>query len=320
MKQEDLLERVIIVPWNGYVNRLQAWASASILAERLGAELKVAWETEQVAPAPASTLFSHALMERLFVSVDDVTQQLGQAHTAMPRYLTVDQDQGIAFLAGHDRGEQHFMNELHQVLKATPDVTTLVIVAGGKFHLPHETDFTAKRKHFYNEIAWHPDINDRLTAAQSTDPSYLGVHIRQTDRCREAPTSRAIERAVQALAELSGVTDVFLAGDTAGARQQWCDRLTRLGFSIWMSDAGSFNREESASARDAIVDWLLLGRSEAIIYSAQSSFGQEAAVMTTRPELCRGLQANWTVRGFRDAKRISRSAVKAATGRRSSEQ
>ena len=319
MKQEGLLERVIIVPWNGYVNRLQAWASASILAERLGADLRVAWETERVAPASASTLFSDSLLERSFVPVDDVTHVLGQAHNAMPRYLTVNQDQGTAFLAGHDRGEQHFMDQLLQVLQVSTAVSTLVIVAGGKFHLPHETDFTKKRKDFYHQIAWHPDINDRLTAAQATGAAYLGVHIRQTDRSREAPTPRAMQRAVQELAEQSGLTDVFLAGDTASARNRWRDQLARLGFSSWMSNASSFNREESASARDAIVDWLLLGRSEAIIYSAQSSFGQEAAIMTTRPELCQSLQANWTVRSFRDAKRISQSAVRAIAGGRSSE-
>ena len=319
MKQEGLLERVIIVPWNGYVNRLQAWASASILAERLGADLRVAWETERVAPASASTLFSDSLLERSFVPVDDVTHVLGQAHNAMPRYLTVNQDQGTAFLAGHDRGEQHFMDQLLQVLQVSTAVSTLVIVAGGKFHLPHETDFTKKRKDFYHQIAWHPDINDRLTAAQATGAAYLGVHIRQTDRSREAPTPRAMQRAVQELAEHSGVTNVFLAGDTASARNRWQDQLARLGFSSWVSDAGSFNREESASARDAIIDWLLLGRSEAIVYSAQSSFGQEAAIMTTRPEWCRGLQAPRIVQGFRDAKRISRSAVTALVGRRSSE-
>lgn len=319
MKQEGLLERVIIVPWNGYVNRLQAWASASILAERLGADLKVAWETERVAPVPATTLFSHTLLERSFVPVDDVTQLLGQAHRAMPRYLTVNQDRGTAFLAGHDRGEQHFMDQLLQVLRTSSAVTTLVIIAGGKFHLPHETDFITKRKDFYNQIAWHPDINDRLNAAQSTGATYLGVHIRQTDRSREAPTPRAIQKAVQELAEKSGVTNVFLAGDTASARNRWRDQLARLGFSSWVSDASSFNREESASARDAIVDWLLLGRSQAIVYSAQSSFGQEAAVMTAHPEWCRGLQASWSLQVLRDAKRISRSGVRAIAGGRSSE-
>ena len=319
MKQAGLLERVIIVPWNGYVNRLQAWASASILAEQLGADLKVAWETERVAPVPASTLFSGSLMEQSFMSVNDVTQLLGQAHTSMPRYLSVDQDRGLAFLAGHDRGEQYFMDQLLQKLITSSAVTTLVIVAGGKFHLPRETDFTTKRADFYKSIAWHPDINERLNALQSSGASYLGVHIRQTDRSQEAPTPRAIQRAVQELAEQSGVTNVFLTGDTASARNRWRDELALLGLSSWVSDASSFNREESASARDAIVDWLLLGRSEAIIYSVQSSFGQEAAVMTTRPERCRGLQAPWILRVIRDAKRISRSGLTALAGGRSSE-
>lgn len=40
------LDRIVVVPRNGYVNRLQGWASAAILAAQLDASLHVLWEPE----------------------------------------------------------------------------------------------------------------------------------------------------------------------------------------------------------------------------------------------------------------------------------
>jgi len=319
MNRAGSLQQVVVVPWNGYVNRLQAWASASILAQRLGAELRVAWEAEPVAPASASTLFSPSLISESFVSLDYVSDLLGHPHSEMPRYLTINRGQGVAFLAGNDRGEQFFMDELLHELQTQPVISALVIVAGGKFHLPYEKEFMSKRRTFYQQVSWHSEIQDQYLDTRPPGAEYLGLHIRETDRSREAPTQRSLTRAVRRLAEELKIENILVTGDTDSARSQWFDELERLGLSPWVSAATNFNRGESQSARDAIADWLLLGRSEAIIYSAQSSFGQEAAIMTTCPEHCRGLQAPRATQRFRDVHRISGSAIRAISGGRSTQ-
>lgn len=319
MNQADSLRRVIIVPRNGYANRFQAWASAAILADRFGADLEVLWEPEQVAPTQASHLFASSFVQETFLSPHDLTDLLGRTHLEMPRYLHVDQDRGLIFLAGHDRGEQHFMSDLLRTLETTTGISSLVIMAGGQFHVPDETDFAAKRKAFYRQIQWHPEIEQRASDVQSIESPYLGLHIRETDRSREAPTPKSQEQALVQLATKSGTTHVFLTCDTASARSKWSGRLTRLGLKPWLSDASVFNREDVASSRDAIVDWLLLGQSDAIVYSGESSFGHEAAVMTKHPEWCQGLRASWTLRAFRDLQRFARSATKVVTSSSASE-
>jgi len=319
MNRVGSLQQVVVVPWNGYVNRLQAWASASILAQKLGAELRVAWEAEPVAPASASTLFSPSLISESFVSLDYVSDLLGRSHSEMPRYLTINKSKGVAFLAGHDRGEQYFMEELLHELQTQPAIATLVIVAGGKFYSPYDQEFTSKRRTFYQQVSWHSEIQDQYLNIRLPGAEYLGLHIRETDRSREAPTQRSLTRAVRHLAEELKIENILVTGDTDSARSRWFDELERLGLSPWVSAATNFNRGESESARDAIADWILLGRSEAIIYSAQSSFGQEAAIMTTYPEYCRGLQAPRATQRFRDVNRISISAVRAISGGRSTQ-
>ena len=313
------LQQVVVVPWNGYVNRLQAWASASILAQGLGTELRVAWETEPVAPADASTLFSPSLMSESFVSLDYVSDLLGRPHSEMPRYLTINKSNGVAFLAGHDRGEQYFMEELLHELQTQPGIVALVIVAGGKFRLPYEQEFTSKRRTFYRQVSWHSEIQNQRLNTRLPDTEYLGLHIRETDRSREAPTQRSLTRAVRHLAEELKIENILVTGDTDSARSRWFEDLERLGLSPWVSSATNFNRGESESARDAITDWTLLGRSEAIIYSAQSSFGQEAAIMTIYPEYCRGLHAPRATQRFRDMSRIARSAIRTISGGRSTQ-
>ena len=46
-----MVARVTVVPLSGYVNRLQAIASAALLADDLGAEWRVCWRTDAVAAA-----------------------------------------------------------------------------------------------------------------------------------------------------------------------------------------------------------------------------------------------------------------------------
>lgn len=103
---------------------------------------------------------------------------------------------------------------------------------------------------------------------------------------------------------------MFLSTDTDSARVEWVKRLKDLGLIAWMSDANTFDRQDYRSASDALVDWILLGRAEAIVYSSASSFGHEAAIMNEQPEWSRGLRAPALVRAFRDGKRLTGSALR----------
>jgi hypothetical protein len=272
------LTRVIVIPRNGYVNRLQAWASSAILAHDLGAELRVMWEPEAVAPAFAQDLFAPLLIRDRFVSVETITRVVGGRHSDLPRYLTRDLDRDVVILAGHDKGEQVFMDPLLEILDGPQCPSTLLIIAGGKFALPSTAHFRGRRGEFYRDIAWHSDIDTRVHRLLQNRDAYSGLHIRGTDRSRAAPTTRQVLNALRRLRDEGGSRSLFIAADTRQARQQWSSVTQNVGFQPWTADHDVRDRRERASGLDAIVDWLLLAASITSTYSQTSTFGEEAAV------------------------------------------
>lgn len=273
------MPRVLVIPVSGYINRLQAIASAALLAEDIGAELSICWIPDAVAPVPAERVLAESLCAGRLVDADEVRAMSGVDPQEVPRYLNGRGD--TITLAGHDRGEQAFMAELASMLTAQPP-EHLVIRAGGRYFLPlhgaTETSFRQRRHAFYRApiLATAIEVEADHQAAQH-DP-YIGLHLRYTDRAHQAPTSRAITRALRDVVERTGIRSVFIASDTAAARATWVERLQRKGLSPWIAAHESWDRAVAGSEFAAMVDWRLLTRAAGLVYFAESSFAVEAAV------------------------------------------
>lgn len=297
------LQRIIVVPRNGYANRLQAWASAAILGAELDVPVSVVWEPERIAPASADALFAPHRVTMSFIEAAELTAVLGRAHTDLPRSLHVDPDRRIVWLAGHDRGEQAFMEQLGWALADQSRPHTLVIIAGGHFHVPDATAFERQRQLFYGQLEWSEPIATRVSSLLADRGPYLGLHLRGTDRSRSAPTSRALHTAIDNLRYTTGLRALFIAADTAQTRHHWFTVAEQDGFAPWSSDSDAFDRTTEAAGLDALVDWILLGHAWAIAYSAESSFAHEAAVATGHRSECIALSASagrQRLRGVRD--------------------
>lgn len=309
------LERIVVVPRNGYANRLQAWASAAILGAELDVPVSVLWEPQSIAAAPAEVLFASSFVRRTFIDSQIVVDLLGASHESLPRYLHLDRDRGFVSLAGHDLGEQVFMERLAWDLADDSRPHTLVVVAGGKFHLPGAGDFVRQRRTFYSMLQWSPPIAQRVAELLAGQPPFLGLHIRQTDRATAAPTRRAIQSALDQLGAKTNVHSLFVAADTEQALRQWSTTVVQQGFSPWDSGTSTFDRAEAEAGVGALVDWIVLGRSRALVYSAASSFGEEAAVATGYSSDCLGLSASAARQRWRGLKAEARSAVSYPTRR-----
>lgn len=301
---------MIVVPRNGYVNRLQAWASAAILADSWNVPLDVLWEAEDVAPTALSDLMDVTRLESGVVTSSEVTEVLGSPHLQMPRYLSIDSHQRFAFLAGHDRGEQVFMEQLGATVTLEPSIKTVVIVAGGKFHLPEEVDFNSRRRAFYQELPWQPAIRTRVDHFVEQVPAYVGLHIRETDRSTDAPSRWTIDRSLRRISDATQIQDVFIAADTATARDRWSKRVSELGLTPWSESETVLDRKDPGAGQAAIADWLTLGNARGLVFSSASSFGQEAAVMCGAPELTYALRAGGTRRLLRSARQISGNGLR----------
>jgi len=277
------VQRVLVVPRNGYINRLQATASASILASRIGAELTVCWLPQEVAPDARESVFGPDNSLK-FMTESELTEILGFDLGSFPHYVNSHVVSGIGRVvtfAGHERGEQPLMAQLTQELQSS-DWDVLVIVAGGRFSIGVGSEsikwdsekFRIARKSWYQALKLAPEIENSVKSMPS-EP-FVGVHLRYSDRSHQAPSRSEIQRAVVSKCGQLGVSRIFLASDSLEQREYWQKLLPTLGITPWVLETENFS--ELAGAQLALVDWRVLGRSQALVYFAESSFGYEAAV------------------------------------------
>jgi hypothetical protein len=281
--------QVVVVPVNGYANRLQAMASSSSIAGQLGWDFRVCWEPELGCAAPADELFSQEFMTRHFISVDDFQSAFEHRPEGIPLWLTVRGSD--AYLRGHSRGEQVFMEDLAGLFQSSRAPRRLVIVAGGKFSLriaggSTDEPLSAKdawkaRMSFYRSISWSPAVTERVREGRANLPNvYVGLHIRSTDRSSQRPSLRKLKQRLRTAQVATGVNDVFLAADSEESLKRWQAILLEMGFHPYFLESNLGDRSKGAAAVAAISDFLLLGQSAALVYTPESSFGYEACVMS----------------------------------------
>jgi len=280
------MKRVVVFPISGYINRLQSVASASLLAEELGWRLFVAWEPERVAAAPASALFGENFCHKFVRTEAEIDELFGIRKVAIPLYFNIDVPAGLITLAGHDQGEQIFMPVVEASLQEHPEIHTLAIIAGGHFGFAdsklsmqeQEAFLRPARGAWYRNLQLGAEIEQRVFTEQSRHPSYLALHLRYTDRSHQVPSDRNISQALETLASKSKTRSLFIASDTANSRDQWATRSEGMGFEPWWVEHSVWDRSDPRSAHPALIDWRLLGGSEAMVYFSESSFAHEAAV------------------------------------------
>ena len=207
---------------------------------------------------------------------------LGGDHESLPRFLWSDEQRGVVFLAGHDRGEQVFMPQLRAVLLGADHPMTLVVVAGGLFDITSKpvsgrSEFVEQRREFYRELRWSGAVHALASSSPAKVP-FNAVHIRTTDRSREAPTPRSIGAALKQLRRESEIDPLFIAADTSEGRDIWSAHAASLGFAPWSLPTVDFDRASISAEVSAAADWLLLSQSVSTIYPAASTFSSEATV------------------------------------------
>ena len=307
---------VFIVPRSGYVNRLQAIASAALMAEELGADWRVVWELQDVAPAEASVVFDETFVAERVLSVDELREWRGIERSQAPLYLNLSGDQKTLWLAGHDRGEQFFMPEVREALRLS-SLRTIFIVAGGKFSLmgsrvlsPAEaTAFRQLRCTFYSELKLNRTIDEAADREARKHSCFSALHLRHSDRDRQAPWRYTTQRAVLALAERDQPKSFFVASDTMSARRYWINFLTRHGAPAWTTSPVTIDRSSSSAAAGALIDWRLLGLARSTIYFSESSFAEEAAIASGNWERSYALPASRSRRLFVTAREYGRAFV-----------
>lgn len=303
---EVSVRQIVLVPRNGLANRLQAWASSLILADTWNVPLHVVWETEKVMPATATDIFSNDVNERWIRPTSILEDYVGARHAELPRYLNRIGDTLV--LAGHDRGEQSFMERVRCQVEASDGPSNLVIIAGGKFSLHNTPDFDAARSRFYKALMWSDAVEARFSKVHQ-DLSFSALHIRGTDRALEAPTSRAFQRALHELRRTTAQDRLFICADSLQSLNKWVFRTKSMGFAPFTAHKPELDRALAQSTVDAAVDWRMLARASAIVFPAASTFSGEASIAAGEYCSTQPLHASRLLRNTRRAARASVSAI-----------
>ncbi len=311
------MHRFLLFPLSGYLNRLQAIASAYIMAQQIDAELSICWEPDDVVPVGADAIFSSDFCQRHMLTGVAVSEIFDCTRDLVPKYLTHDAHNNRIYLAGNDLGEQHFMPELAQLLDSPGSSKTLIIAAGGKFFMPNanqaeekwQAEFRQLRRNFYRSISFTNEIENTVKAELASRSAFLGLHLRYTDRSHQTPLDGAIRQALQSLSTRSGITDLFIASDNAAARQKWTSQALDLGLKPWSVEHFIWDRASGGSQQAALVDWRLLTHAKAMLYFLESSFAVEAAVAGGTFETSIALAASPAKSAFVRGQRYLQAAV-----------
>lgn len=299
---------------SGYVNRLQAMASATLLAEDLSADVHHCWVPFDLVPGGPRDIFAPSWVEERFISREEAATLVGRDLDEIPRYTGILPGGDVAFLRGHDKGEQALLPTLINLLTVEPPVNTLAVVAGGSFGLDPLRSTLHRKRGFYQSIRWHPDIHDRWSSIREAHPEpFAALHLRYTDRILQAPSDRDITAALERLRDVSPVRSLFIASDTPEAATRWSESAATMGFTPWTVDHPVMDRRDPRSAHGAIIDWILLGEAERLVYFGSSSFAVEAACAAGTTDSCFALWPS-ALHQWRGRARAAAGAAKRRAG------
>ncbi len=188
--------------------------------------------------------------------------------------------------------------------------TTLLIIAGGRFHL------SSRQRVRGAASALLPATSLERRRSRSARTSRLAIVRtssactcgRRTGRCPPHGLARSATPSAN-WPTRTGISSVFVAADTPEGRVQWLAELELLGLSGWSAPEPNLDRSTAGAGVDAMVDWRVLSRSRGIVYSRASSFGEEAAVAADVVEVSTPLSASDGLQRTRRAAALGRALM-----------
>jgi hypothetical protein len=277
MHKSGNVARVVTVPLSGYINRLQAIASSSIIAAECNAQFGLCWTDINVTLAPIEEVFSADFVSEFVIDEINFREFVGIGPKEIPDYLNVNEN--IISLAGLDKGEQIFMSDLLELIEQSTKPVTLVFAAGGNFSFSTQEKAILQRGEWYRNFKFSDAIESQAKKLLTNRDPYIGVHLRYTDRAHESPLAKSIYNAIACQVELSGTDSVFIASDTEKIKDKWVRKLENAGFKPWTAQVELDGLSKTRTGIGALVDWKILGHACTSVYFAASSYGHEAAVM-----------------------------------------
>ncbi len=253
-------ERLLIVqPVGGLANRLRVLASADITARASARELRLRWEVDAACGARWEELFENALVPFAGPLPEGTrTWEREPVNFAVPGPGDAAEDPArVAFV-------RTFFNFKPRALPMA--------------------SFVAAKGEFYRRLVPVAAVRERVAqlGRELAGRPVVGVHIRRTDLVLVAgdtpeqisPTALFVRR-MRELVDADPSTLFFLATDDRAEAERL---LAEFPGRILTRAETEARRDTVDGMCDALVDWLMLARTQRIVRSAGTSFSREAAI------------------------------------------
>lgn len=278
--------QINVIPKNGLANRLRAMASAHLLANSLGMKAGLYWKTERIFPASLVDLFNLRGLEKAYDSIGDYFSRFQDKD--FDALVKVEPELQQVFVNSRRLGETTLLPSIIGIMNFAHINTEFSFYAGGLFHdcmTSHCLDcpiFRSKRQQFYKLITNETYCEqEALNFLISNSQEYVAVHLRKTEMQNEQVSYDALCGELLNLPQIvSGKTRfVFLSGDDLPSVEEFARLVERLGLVPFWREYVNLQRSKVSGTRDALVDFILLSKSQAIVRSGPTTFSYEAAVL-----------------------------------------
>lgn len=280
-----MIERMIVVPVNGFGNRLRGLAAMVDLSTRLERPLLVHWPSGLGMPSDHRGVFDPSTPLE-FIGADEFRVLTGRTLSQIHPYVSSEPSTRTTFLRADILGEQRFIADIIERESEATESRQLVVIAGNHFSpaVRHQDDaqiaLAPSKQHLYRSLRFVPDVQAVLDAAV-LPTSFNALHLRFGDRSRGAPSDSDIWAAVAWVANSSTSSGLpwFVASDSREHLDRWVTRLQAHDLETVVLSDGERGRDRDSGIHLALAEWTMLSRADSLVYFRHSTFATEAAVL-----------------------------------------
>lgn len=266
---------IVLIPTQGFCNRLRAISSAHILAKFLNTKCFIIWEKEIGCNCELENIL---LTKFETINISEV-KKLNYFFNPNIHTNDVLINKSICF-----------------------NLDYLVIQGGHEFKHPDQsiTSFLNEKHKFYKSLEFSNYINDRIESIvdkKLNNRDFIGVHFRDFITNHDTAdaydftkvsTPEAFMEIFNLLIKTQPKTKIYLSTNSDRIIKIVKNNIKNFENHIIMVDDNNKSRESNEGILDAVVDLLILSKSKYIIGTVSSSFSDEACFFNKISKLCIG--------------------------------
>ncbi|QOI90143.1 hypothetical protein QKU58_gp005 [Pyramimonas orientalis virus] len=256
---------IVLIPSQGFCNRLRALASAHVLSKFLKTNYYVIWEREECCNCPIEDIFTNHFYS---IGLEDV---------ANSKYLYMPNT--------HTNNIMHLLYEYNYI----------IIKGGHEFKHPdmNESIFLQEKHKFYNSLVFTPFIKSLQESLVTTD--CIGIHYRDFVPKYDALDGRNFSQCSPLESFISIVKDIyknnphqrfFVSSNTSKAKDAISKIIPKT--SMFILEDIDTERNTILGVKYACANLLLLSKCKYIVGTLMSSFSDEACFFNNISKLCIG--------------------------------